>query len=215
MKRSVIAAGLILLAWPSGARGQGFSEEPKYAGLGLSLPIASFFHKPDQKSVNVGLSAAGFIDIKRWLRLEGELSTWAKEQLLEDYTYKLRTYMTALYINLYNFKSIKLTPYIGTGLFLLQNGSGSSESELIYYYYGYFKWKYAFGAMIGGGLRWQPLDKVGFRLDVRDMMSTKKWGYQTGQHFIRTALSVTIRSPLGGPGRRRAGYSSSSELISR
>jgi hypothetical protein len=194
MKRILATMAVILALTASGAWAAQDNGNRKTAGFGISLPIAAFNHKPGERSVNVGLSAAGFYSFTNRFWIEGELSTWAREEVLEDYNFKLRSYMAAINVDLFHFKKTRLTPYVGTGLFLLQNGSGSAESELYYQYYGYFEWEYAPGVLVGGGLRWQFIDKVGFRLDIRDQIGMKTWGHESNRHFIRTALSVVISS---------------------
>ena len=198
MIRSLTAIFAVLAVLVSAADGQTFKraeDRGKYAGFGLSLPIAAFNHKPDTRSTNVGLAVSGFLSLSRRFWIEGELSAWEHEEVLEDINFKIRSYLAGINVDLFEIETIRLTPYLGTGLFLLQAGSSGSASELIYYYYGYFDWEYTFGAYFGGGLRWQIIDKFGLRLDVRDQVGSKVWGHESGRHFIRTALSVVFRSP--------------------
>jgi hypothetical protein len=194
--RTLMTIAIVLSLAAPAAGAEQDSGKRRTAGLGISLPIAAFNHRPNERSVNVGLSASGYYCLTNWLWIEGELSTWAREEILEDYTFKIRSYMAAVNADLYHFERTRLTPYIGAGLFLVQSGSGGVESELLYQYYGVFDWEYAPGLLVGGGLRWQFIDKVGFRLDIRDMVGLKTWGHESNRHFIRTALSVVISSPL-------------------
>lgn len=195
MNRLIIPLLIVFSLRTVGAFGQTVSENPRYAGFTISLPVTSFNHKPDTQSTNVGLSAAFFYHFRNRFWIEGELSTWAREDVLEDHNYKLRSYAAGGYMDLFKIERINLVPYLGTGLFLLQAGSGTTQSEVIYLYYGYFDWEYVPGIFLGGGLRWQFLDKVGVRFDLRNQIGSKAWAYEPDNRLVRIALSVVIQSP--------------------